>query len=87
MINDAASRFDPNVADTLQNRLFEFATGDGNVIAVDLVATNVNRGRDHGIPDYNSVREKCGMRKVASFEELRGVIPDDRVQILSTVYQ
>jgi peroxidase len=87
MINDPSSKFDPNVADTLQNRLFEFSVGDGTVVAVDLVATNINRGRDHGIPDFNSAREKCGMRKATTFDDLRGTIPDDRLQVLSSVYQ
>jgi peroxidase len=87
LIMDPSARFDPNVADTLQNRLFEFVVGDGSVVAVDLVATNINRGRDHGIPDFNSVREKCGMRKAATFDDLRGTIPEDRLRVLASVYQ
>lgn len=86
MISDAASKYDPNVVDTLQNHLFEVKFPDGSVSAIDLVAMNVNRGRDHGIPSYNSIREKCGLRKVTSFQDLRDFIPDDRIRILSSVY-
>ena len=44
LINDPASQFDTSLASTLQNRLFEFPLSDGSVIAIDLAATNINRG-------------------------------------------
>jgi peroxidase len=37
---------------------------------MDLVSLNVQRGREHGIPDYNTVRAFCGLPKAASFEDL-----------------
>ena len=49
MINEPVSKYDTNFADTLQNHLFESRLSDGSVIAIDLAATNINRGRDHGI--------------------------------------
>ena len=27
-------------------------------------------GRDHGLPDYNTMRESFGFKKVASFDEI-----------------
>ena len=87
LINEPSSKYDTNFADTLQNRLFESRLSDGSVIAIDLAATNINRGRDHGIPPYNTVRQKCGFRKAQSFQDLADLIPQDKVQILSSIYQ
>ena len=36
----------------------------------DLMAINIQRGRDHGIPDYNSVREAYGLERRKSFLEI-----------------
>ena len=46
LINDPAAQFDTNLASTLQNRLFEVSLSDGSVIANDLAATNINRGKN-----------------------------------------
>jgi hypothetical protein len=40
----------------------------------DLVSLNVRRGREHGIPDYNTVRTFCGLPKATSFEDLSNEI-------------
>ncbi len=33
----------------------------------DLVSLNIQRGRDHGLPDYNSVRRQLGLTPKTSF--------------------
>lgn len=55
---------DPLVADGVRNAL---ADGPGGV---DLAARNIQRGRDHGLPNYNAVREAIGLRAVATFGEI-----------------
>lgn len=35
------------------------------------MAVNIQRGRDHGLPDYNTAREAYGLRKKNSFLEIK----------------
>ncbi|MFQ5446882.1 MAG: peroxidase family protein, partial [Saprospiraceae bacterium] len=58
--------FDCKVIDDLRNFLF----GEPGNGGLDLVALNINRGRDRGLPDYNTVRADYGMPPIQSFSEL-----------------
>ncbi|XP_053406292.1 dual oxidase 2-like [Mercenaria mercenaria] len=42
----------------------------------DLVAINIQRARDHGLPDYNSVREAYGLERKASWEDINTYVVD-----------
>lgn len=57
---------DVKVTNSLRNFLFG-APGDGGL---DLASLNIQRGRDHGMPDYNSVRAAMGLPRVLSFDEI-----------------
>ena len=48
---ESAAAWDPAFNEDLVNRLFEEE--------LDLPALNINRGRDHGLPGYNTYREIC----------------------------
>ncbi|MFG0288803.1 MAG: peroxidase family protein [Rhodopirellula sp. JB044] len=66
---DASSlsqEIDLEVVDSLRNFLFG-APGAGGF---DLVALNIQRGRDHGLNDYNSTRVAYGLDAVESFDEI-----------------
>lgn len=87
LINEPAQKFDTNVVDTLQNRLFEFRLSDNSVVAIDLAATNINRGRDHGIPGYNEIRERCGFSRANSFNDFGNLVAADKINQLASIYE
>jgi hypothetical protein len=61
-----SEEIDLQVVDSLRNFLFG-APGQGGL---DLASLNIQRGRDHGLADYNSVREAYGLPRVESFDEI-----------------
>ncbi|MDV6034162.1 MAG: peroxidase [Phycisphaera sp. RhM] len=66
---DASSQsqeIDLEVVDSLRNFLFG-APGAGGF---DLVALNIQRGRDHGLNDYNTTRQAYGLDAVESFADI-----------------
>lgn len=87
LLNDAAMKFDTSFSDVMQNHLFEFKGVDGRNVALDLIAININRGRDHGIPSYNSFREKCGFKRAVTFSELSDNISPEQIQNLQQIYE
>nr|AIZ68325.1 peroxinectin [Caligus rogercresseyi] len=74
-------KYDNSFTSEITDHLFEH-NGPG----LDLIALNIQRGRDHGIPGYIKYREICGLGKVNSFNDLLSNIPYDRVQRLKSVY-
>lgn len=61
-----AQESDNQIVDGLRNFLF----GDPGHGGLDLAALNIQRGRDHGLADYNSVREAYGLARVTSFAQI-----------------
>ncbi|MEM8732658.1 MAG: peroxidase family protein [Planctomycetota bacterium] len=61
-----AQEVDPFLVDDVRNFLFG-PPGSGGF---DLASLNIQRGRDHGLADYNQVREDMGLERVTSFEEI-----------------
>ncbi len=61
-----ASELDTKVVDGMRNFLF----GPPGAGGLDLASLNIQRGRDHGLPDYNTLREAYGLSRVASFDDI-----------------
>ncbi|MDE0603744.1 MAG: hypothetical protein OXI18_05005 [bacterium] len=61
-----AQAIDVRLVDDVRNLLFGAPGGPGR----DLAAMNIQRGRDHGLPDYNTVRVAYGLPPVATFADV-----------------
>ncbi|GAV03930.1 hypothetical protein RvY_14293-2 [Ramazzottius varieornatus] len=59
----------------------------GNFTGQDLIAINIMRGRDHGIPPYNDLREYCNLTRAGTFADLKFYMPEDVVDRMMKVYQ
>ncbi len=61
-----AEEIDPIVVDSVRNFLF----GPPGAGGFDLAALNIQRGRDHGLADYNTTRAAYGLARVTSFADI-----------------
>lgn len=55
------------VVDDVRNFLFGPPTAN---MILDLASLNIQRGRDHGLPNYNDVREAYGLARLSSFTQV-----------------
>ena len=63
---DTQQAVDTRIVDPLRNFLF----GPPGAGGFDLGALNIQRGRDHGLPDYNTVRADFGLPRVRNFGQI-----------------
>ena len=61
-----AQEIDVQVTDAVRNFLF----GPPGAGGMDLVALNIQRGRDHGLPSYNDMRTAYGLSPALSFSDI-----------------
>lgn len=66
MATQSQQKFDNKVVSTLRNFLFG-PPGSGGL---DLVALNIQRGRERGIPGYNEVRRSMGLEEYIDFAQI-----------------
>ncbi|CAD5224776.1 unnamed protein product [Bursaphelenchus xylophilus] len=76
---------DRHIANAVRNHLFQRAGGP--YTGLDLVAVNIQRARDHGVPGYNSYRDLCGVPKARSFNDLRDTHDESAIVDLRRVYE
>jgi peroxidase len=66
LATDPSSEVDNSIVDAVRNFLF----GPPGAGGFDLASLNIQRGRDHGLPDYNSARAAYGLPRVTSFDQI-----------------
>ncbi|HTP26281.1 MAG TPA: peroxidase family protein, partial [Anaeromyxobacteraceae bacterium] len=66
LATDNAQEVDLKLVDGLRNFLF----GPPGAGGFDLAARNIQRGRDHGLADYNTTRRSYGLPPVSSFSQI-----------------
>jgi peroxidase len=85
-INDLAWKFGTFGMD-LQNNLFQQQI-NGKSYAIDLLAFNINRGRDHGLQPYVKYVQKCLNINITSFSQLSPTLINDfNAQQLASLYE
>ncbi|MBC7967688.1 MAG: peroxidase [Fuerstia sp.] len=63
---DPSSEVDTKVVDSIRNFLF----GPPGAGGLDLASLNIQRGRDHGLADYNTTRAAVGLPRVTTFSQI-----------------
>jgi len=84
MTEQGSQLWDSSFVEDLRNHLFESSPGRGGL---DLVAVNIQRGRDHGLPGYNKYKEICTGKKAKTWSDLRKSIEPSHIEQLRRVYK
>lgn len=70
-----AEREDVILCSDVRDRLF----GPMDFSRRDLGALNIMRGRDNGLPDYNTVRKYFGLARVSNWSEINPILFKEEV--------
>lgn len=75
---------DRHVSPDIHNYLFNYPYDQPSM---DLIALDIQRGRDHGLPSYNSCREWAGMKRASCWEDFLDTINPQAVDLLQKMYE
>ena len=75
MSSQATEREDTIITPDLRGKVF----GPLDYNRRDLMAVNMQRARDHGLPDFNSARQAYGLPMLKSFEQLNPLYGMDEI--------
>ncbi|XP_025200669.1 lactoperoxidase isoform X2 [Melanaphis sacchari] len=89
-MNTSAGKSDAFFTPEVTRHLFEKndeSRPAGRQCGLDLVALNIQRGRDHGLPAYPHWRKTCGFSKPRNFSDLEGHVEPATLQRISKLYK
>ncbi|XP_027236746.2 salivary peroxidase/catechol oxidase-like [Penaeus vannamei] len=81
-VNQHAPRVDTVFTEEVSGKLFR----GGLPFGLDLVSLNLQRGRDHGVASYTTVRSICDNFAISSFHDLQGIMDAEAIESLKSVY-
>lgn len=80
LCSSQSQEIDSKMVDGVRNMLF----AQGSPVGIDLASLNIERGRDHGLADYNTVRVAYGLDAYTDFDQ---ITDDGTLQtLLATLY-
>ncbi|XP_070491099.1 peroxidase-like [Chironomus tepperi] len=82
LLQQPAQFFDRNYDPEIRSYLFRMQRKYGS----DLKALDIQRGRDHGLANYNELRSFCGLKRATKWEDFADHIPMSDVENLRRVY-
>ena len=81
----ASETADNNFVQDIAEQLFDELNPNSKT-GLDLVALNIQRGRDHGLPGYVAYREACGLGTANTFDDLSSNIPPNVSITFSVIF-
>lgn len=84
LVSTPMETLDQFITGEVTNHLFE----DKKIpfSGIDLIALNIQRARDHGIPSYNNYRALCNLKRATTFDDLSREIPPEVIARFKRVY-
>ncbi|CAG7785582.1 unnamed protein product, partial [Allacma fusca] len=82
--NENIQGFDRFITSEVTNRLFQ---EENKPFGMDLIALNIQRARDHGVPGYNAYRDLCRLNRATRFEDFSDWISSDVISKLKGYYR
>ncbi|CAK9289841.1 unnamed protein product [Gordionus sp. m RMFG-2023] len=83
LVRQSANTIDHNFAEDINEHLFQH---ESKGYGMDLLALNIHRGRDHGIPAYNEFRDICGLKRFINWDDMKEAMPSDVVERMRALY-
>ncbi|XP_042870130.1 chorion peroxidase-like isoform X2 [Penaeus japonicus] len=74
---------DAHLVSSLTHNLFK---QESDLVGMDLMALNIQRGRDHGIPAYTAWRRGCNLPVPRSFDDLAVIMSPAVAQVFQRLY-
>lgn len=69
------------------NEITQFLFKRNNTVGGDLRATDIQRGRDHGLPTYMEMRKTCDHPLPKNFQDMLDYISPENVAVLQSLYE